>query len=140
MPYSPQNAYARTQREGLSDRAIESSALLKCAALLEEAGASDVAYATSSEAVKSNQKLWTLFQIGLTDPENPLPREIKVNLLNLSRYVDKQSLRFLEKADPSILKGLIFINRNLAAGLQTTPSASEPSPDATAEGPLGRMA
>jgi len=53
----------------------------------------------------------------LADPQNPLPRDLKITLLNLSRYVDKVSLRASAEYNPDLLNSLIDINKQIAAGL-----------------------
>jgi len=45
-------------------------------------------------------------------------------LLNLSIYIDKMSMRALAEQNPALLNSLIEINRNIAAGLNTNPSAA----------------
>jgi len=71
-----------------------------------------------SEALRNNQRLWTVFQSELADPDNPLPAEMKEYLLNLSLFVDKRTFEMMENPDPEKIKILIDINMNLAAGLQ----------------------
>ena len=55
--------------------------------------------------------------MALTDPQNPLPQDLKITLLNLSRYVDRASFRAIGKYAPDVIDSLININRLIAAGL-----------------------
>ena len=113
-----QSAYAAQTGISLSDREIDSKALLSCASRLQSAltdGGTDMA--EYAEAVKHNQRLWTIFQVALCDPENPLPQDLKMTLLSLSRYVDKTSFRAVTEFMPNLLESMIGINRNIAAGL-----------------------
>src|ERR1700729_1505196 len=89
------DAYKTHQRKNLSDRAIEARALLSCASQLDNASKTQSDRKFYDEAIRRNQKLWTIFQVALCDPGNPLPTELKNILLNLSCYVDRVSFRAL---------------------------------------------
>jgi len=122
-------AYAAHQAKEEDPREIDRRALLSCAsrlkAALDDGGKDMAAYA---EAIRFNQKLWTLFQVALCDPENQLPREIKANLLSLSRYIDRASFRAITGFAPAELSSLISLNRTIAAGLAKKPTAAAPTP------------
>jgi flagellar protein FlaF len=111
------NAYTSAQKEGESLRDVEARALLNCASKIRQAQEQEGNCELYIEAIKLNQRLWTIFQVSLCEPTNPLPRDLKVTLLNLSRFVDKVSLRAMTEYDPKLLTSLIDINRNIAAGL-----------------------
>jgi len=123
------SAYATHQRQDEDGRETDKRALLSCAgrlkAALDDAGKDMQSYA---EAIRHNQRLWTIFQVALCDPENPLPRDLKVTLLNLSRYIDKVSFRAIAAFTPQLLTSLIDINRIIAAGLNKKPAATVPPP------------
>ena len=130
-------AYKSNQRKNESEREIEAQALLSCASQLDAARASGQRD-ECTKALKRNQRLWTIFQVALCDPENPLPRELKALLLNLSRYVDRVSFRAIGECKPALLQSLIDINRSIASGLNKKPktetraseTASAPPPAA----------
>jgi flagellar protein FlaF len=109
-------------------REIDRRALLNCAARLNvalaDAGKDMAAY---DDAIRHNQRLWTLFQVALCDQENTLPRHLKMILLNLSRYVDRTSFRAITEFAPQLLNSLIDINRTVAAGLNKK-QAANPAP------------
>src|ERR1700742_1072898 len=111
------DAYKTHQRGHESDREIEARALLTCASQLDAARNSEKDRKFYNEAIKLNQRLWTIFQVALCDPTNPLPTELKNILLNLSCYVDKISFRALNEFKPPLLANLIEINRSIATGL-----------------------
>ncbi|MEJ5358207.1 MAG: flagellar biosynthesis regulator FlaF [Desulfobacterales bacterium] len=71
------------------------------------------------EALKYNQRIWTILQAELEKPENPLPQELKRNLLRLSLFIDRRTLEILADPRPEKLSILIEINRNIAAGLRS---------------------
>ncbi len=133
-------AYSTNQRGQESSRQTDARALLSCAsrlkAALDNGGADMAAYA---QAIRHNQRLWTLFQVALCDPDNALPRDLKMTLLNLSRYVDRVSFRAVSAFAPQLLNSLIDINRMIAVGLNTKSSAEAspaPAPEvAAATGP-----
>jgi len=111
------DVYKTHQRHNESDRDIEARALLICASQLDAARTSKENSEFYMEAIKRNQQLWTIFQVALCDPGNPLPRELKTTLLNLSCYVDRVSFRALAEFKPPLLSSLIDINRGIATGL-----------------------
>ena len=71
-----------------------------------------------AEALKFNQKLWSIFQADLTNPGNALPRHLKLNLLRLSAYVDKQIFLIMAYPSPEKLTSVIDINLGIAEGLK----------------------
>lgn len=104
-------------------RETEARALLNCAARLAKAQEPEAGMDFYLDAVRHNQQLWTIFQVTLCEADNPLPRDLKVTLLNLSRFVDKMSLRAQAEYTPSLLTSLIDINRHIAAGLSVKPES-----------------
>jgi len=70
------------------------------------------------EALRNNQRLWTILQSELANADNPLPLKIKEDLLNLSLFIDKRTFEMMADIDPEKIKVLIDINMNIAAGLQ----------------------
>jgi len=121
----PLRAYEQASKPVLEGRDLEAATLMKAASLLNDcydnwdrcAGSSSL-----SEGLKFNQKIWTIFQAEIENPENPLPRELKLNLIRLISFIDRRTFELL--ADPSRekLQILININRNIAAGLSHSPS------------------
>lgn len=62
--------------------------------------------------------LWSIFQAEVSDADNPLPKELKENILNLSLFIDKRTLEIMAFPSPEKLTAIIDINQNLAAGLR----------------------
>ncbi len=73
------------------------------------------------EALRYNQRIWTIFQMALIDAENPLPPDLKALLLNLSLYIDKTSFQLSSHYESPKMESLITINRRIAAGLSKDP-------------------
>lgn len=121
------NAYKKQSQQQAEDyRVTEANALLRCAALLEEAKSPDVAYMDYAEAVRHNQNLWTMFQAALVEEGNPLPEPLKDTLKGLSVYVDRRTLRALAEHKADLLNVLININKEIAAGLMESYKNSQP--------------
>ena len=111
-------SYTSHQQGQFSDREIDAQALLKCASYLKMALDDDGAdFKGYGDAIRINQRLWTMFQVALCNPDNQLPRDLKTLLLNLSRYVDRVSFNAMTGFAPQILNSLIDINRMIATGL-----------------------
>lgn len=76
------------------------------------------------QALSLNQRLWTIFQTSMVDPECPLPKDIRDNVLALSIIVDRQTFDRLIDLDVNKLDRLIDINRAVATGLSQRPVAT----------------
>ena len=124
MYQNPVDAYSTMQKENLSGRELEASVLSRAGLMLKQVkdkwGEPDH-YEKLVEAVKFNQKVWSFFQAELSDPENPLPANLKQDILNLSIFIDKKLFEVMAMPDPDKLSIVIDINFNIAAGLRTKP-------------------
>ncbi len=124
MSQNQLNAYTAVQKESLSGRELEASILVRAGLMLksvkENWGASDRDNKLL-EAVKFNQKVWSFFQAELSDPDNPLPKNLREDILNLSIFIDKRLFEVLAYPNPDKLTIIIDINFNIASGLRTTP-------------------
>ena len=124
MHQNPVNAYTEIQKESLSGRELEASVLSRAGLMLknvkENWGAPDRDQKLL-EAIKFNQKVWSFFQAELSDPENPLPKKLREDILNLSLFIDKRLFEVIAFPDPEKLAIVIDINFNIAAGLRTNP-------------------
>jgi len=124
MSQNQVNAYTAVQKEHLTGRELEASVLARAGMMLkavkENWGASD-RDRKLLEAVKFNQKVWSFFQAELSDPENPLPKKLREDILNLSIFVDKRLFEVMAFPSPEKLAIIIDIDFNIAAGLRTTP-------------------
>lgn len=120
MP-NPLDQYRKVEKETLSGRDLEASVLLKAAQKLMAARhrlASERDFDALDEALRYNQRLWTLFQSELAEPDNPLPQPIKENLLALIGFIDRRTFALMSDPVPERVDVLIEINRNIASGLQ----------------------
>jgi flagellar protein FlaF len=69
-------------------------------------------------ALKYNQKIWSIFQGELVKDDNPLPTEIKRDLLRLAGFIDRRIFETMSYPSPEKLDIIIKINQNIAAGLR----------------------
>jgi flagellar biosynthesis activator protein FlaF len=115
-------AYRNTQNSTTtSGRDIEAAALTRAALLLSECqnNWSDVRRNEQlSEALRINQMIWSIFQAELVKEDNPIPKELKQDILSLSVFIDKRIIDVLAYPDSEKLNAIININLNLAAGLR----------------------
>ena len=126
MYSSPLQAYETVSKATMSGREIEASVLNRGALKLKECQDSwnaDGRNERLEAALNFNQQIWTIFQGELVKKDNPLPKQIRQNLLNLSAYVDKRIFEIMAFPSPEKLDIIIDINRNIAAGLLQTASA-----------------
>lgn len=110
---------AHKSRE-MSGREIEAAALTRCAQLLSDCRNNWDApdrEAALAEALRQNQMVWSIFQSELARYDNPLPIEIRQDILSLSVFIDKRIIEVMAKPEPEKLKIIIDINLNIAAGL-----------------------
>lgn len=129
--------YAKSQDASLGSgppQLTEAWALTTAARKLLEAKESPDDLDGITNAVRINWRLWTIFQAELTEPTNPLPREIRQNLLSLAAFIDKQSMAVLADPKPELLDVLININRQIAAGLSESAQRAQATP-ATSNAP-----
>ena len=132
MYKNPLEAYQTTDKATMSGRDLEASVLTKAALKLSDCQknwGADERDIRLEEALKFNQRIWSIFQAELSKDDNPLPNEIKANLLRLSAFVDKRIFEVMADPLPEKLNIVIDINNNIAAGLRNAPvSAGEVKP------------
>lgn len=68
-------------------------------------------------ALKFNQKLWTLIQINIAENPTSGTASLRESLLKLSFFIDKQTMTALRNPDPNNLTPLIEINKSISGGL-----------------------
>lgn len=111
-------AYAKTAQTTSSPREIEAQALLKAANKLQDVmnnwgqPGADV-----SSAIMFNRKLWSILLSAVASDENPQPVEVRQNIANIGTFVMSQTVELQLNPQRDMIKPLIDINCNLAAGL-----------------------
>ena len=127
MSLNPMNAYKKVEQETLSGRDVEATVLIKAAQKLQECQENWESADRDrklDESLKFNQLVWSIFQSELASEDNPLPKDLRVNLLRLSAFIDGRSLDTMAYPASEKLTILININHNIAAGLREQPKAA----------------
>ncbi len=122
------NAYKKTVKATNTGRELEASVLTRGAMLLKECKENwegEGHFRRLDEALRFNQRVWSIFQDEMIQPENPLPAEVRQNILNLSVFIDKRIVEIMGSPDPKKLDILIDINLNIAAGLRGSAAPSQ---------------
>ena len=102
-------------------RSTESWALSEASRRLVVAAKAEDGGKSLRDALILNQRLWTIFQTAMTEPDCPLPRDIRDNVLALSIMMDRQILQRLGDLDGSKIQPILDINRCVAEGLAQKP-------------------
>lgn len=123
--YNPAvHAYKQVDKKTISGRETEARVLTKAALKLKKCqknwGASDNEQQLD-QALRYNQKIWSLFQGELEREDNPLPGKLKVDILRLAAFIDKRIFEVMAFPSPEKLNIIININQNIAAGLRGSP-------------------
>jgi len=127
MPAPRNNPYQQAQKLASNPRETESRALLEAARRLNAVQRADADLEEYRSALRLNWRLWTLFQSDIAEDSNPLPPEIKRNLLSLAAFIDRHTVSALGRVQPQRLQVLIDINRHIAAGLSGQRSDGQPA-------------
>lgn len=115
--------YEQQSKDFMSPRDLEASVLSKAALKLkqcQEQWDTPDKEKLLDEAVRYNQKVWSFFQSELSMPDNPLPKNVREDILNLSLFIDKRLFEVMAYPDDARkLDIVVNINLNIAAGLRT---------------------
>jgi len=87
------------------------------------------------EALRLNQRLWSIFQAALSEPDCPLPKDVRDNVLALSVMIDRHVMARLGDLDGSKIGPILDINRAIAEGLSAK-SAQPAHGAAAAQAPM----
>jgi flagellar protein FlaF len=114
-------AYRTVQKITSSDSEIEALVLTRAAQKLVEVQNNWDAPDRDEildEALRYNQQIWSIFQGELMKEDNPLPRQLRVDILSLSAFIDRRIFEVLASPNPEKLNVIVNINLNIAAGLR----------------------
>ena len=124
MYRNPVKAYQDVEKATISGRETEARVLSKAALKLKDCQDNWDAVdrdAKLDEALRFNQRIWSIFQGELSSEENPLPKQLKRDLLRLSAFIDRRIFETMAYPAPEKLTAVININNNIAAGLRNSP-------------------
>jgi flagellar protein FlaF len=123
--YNPAvHSYEQVDKKTISGRETEARVLSKAALKLkkcQENWGSAESDQQLDEALRFNQKVWSLFQGELGREDNPLPGKLKIDILRLAAFIDKRIFEVMAFPSPEKLNIIININQNIAAGLRGSP-------------------
>jgi len=118
------NAYKQVDKNTISGRETEARVLAEAALKLkrcqENWGGPDLDDRLD-QALRYNQKIWSLFQGELEREDNPLPGKLKIDILRLAAFIDKRIFEVMAYPSSEKLTIIININQNIAAGLRGSP-------------------
>lgn len=113
-------AYSDVTSRTASDKQIEYALFSEITNALKEVAAQKMPPpAVWADAIDRNLQLWLTLTIDLLNPDNQLPPELRMGLLNLGEMVRRISHRVL--AGDAELSELIEINEAIIAGLSGDP-------------------
>ena len=118
------NAYKQVDKKTISGRETEARVLTEAALKLkkcQENWGSPELDKELDQALRYNQKIWSLFQGELEREDNPLPGKLKIDILRLAAFIDKRIFEVMAFPAPEKLNIIININQNIAAGLRGSP-------------------
>lgn len=125
MQQQAADAYRRVSQAALPPRELEATVLIRAATRLQairddwETNRGDL-----PGALHFNQKLWTILVTSVTDAGNPVPAEIRQSIVDLGMFTFNRTLSLLAEPEAKKIGALVNINREIAAGLRTTPQAA----------------
>jgi flagellar protein FlaF len=117
-------AYENVGKTTQSGREIEAAVLTKAAVKLKECRDNWQAPDRDSkleEALKFNQRIWSIFQSELSREDHELPKKLRFDILRLAAFIDRRIFETMAFPSAEKLKIVIDINNNLAAGLRGSP-------------------
>lgn len=113
-------AYYNTATVAMSPRELEASLLLKAAYQLQDVQEDwQIKRGKLADALDYNKKLWTVLLSAVTNPDNPLPANIRENVANLGIFILGQVLETAQDPSSARIKVMVDLNRELASGLRT---------------------
>ncbi len=121
---NPLQAYNAINNMTGSGREIEAAVLTKAALKLKDCQNNwdgDDRKERLREALRFNQRIWSIFQGELAREDNPLPKKVRLDVLRLSAFIDRRILETLAAPAAEKLEAIININNNIAAGLRGSP-------------------
>lgn len=116
-------AYQQVGKQTVNPRELEASLLSKSATNMQRIR-DNLDVSTRDDlavALRFNRRLWTVFMTSVSSSESTLPQDVRENVANLGIFIAKHMLQLQIEPAARKLDVLININRQLAAGLRTTP-------------------
>lgn len=116
-------AYESVDKATMSGTDVEVAVLNKAAVKLKECQDNwDAADRDDKleEALKFNQKIWSIFQSELSREDHPMPQKLRLDILRLAAFIDRRIFETIASPAPEKLNIVIDINNSIAAGLRNS--------------------
>ena len=116
-------AYESVDKATMSGTDVEVAVLNKAAVKLKECQDNwDAADRDDKleEALKFNQKIWSIFQSELAREDHPMPQKLRLDILRLAAFIDRRIFETIASPAPEKLNIVIDINNSIAAGLRNS--------------------
>ncbi|MBQ9731584.1 MAG: flagellar biosynthesis regulator FlaF [Alphaproteobacteria bacterium] len=111
-------SYSQAQVSGLGQTELESRALIRTAAGLNQVKEHwEEKKDELGDVLEKNRKLWAILASAMKEDDCPQPPEIRRNILSLAVFIFQRTVDIIAHPDPKKLDVLININMNLAKGL-----------------------
>jgi flagellar protein FlaF len=131
--------YEQVQRETLEGRELEALVLFRgaqklrqCARKWEENHTTEFDD-TLTDTLQFNQRLWSFLQVEVSNPANALPETLRLNLLRLSKFIDKRIFTlFAGGGTVEDLLSIARVNERIAEALQAKTALSDPTQEEAA--------
>ncbi len=115
------NAQAHTPNQ----RELEARVLLKSAKMLTDLQGNwdEVTPDILEATLKYNRQIWMMFyDTAIENKEGDRPGDLRSNIINLANFIFKREIDVMSVPEPEKLDVLVNINREIAAGLMSSPS------------------
>lgn len=116
------------QRNTPDQRELEAHVLLKSAKFLKtlQEDWDNVSPQILEETLLYNRQIWMMFyETALENAEGNRPNDLRSNIINLANFIFKREIDILSKPNKEKVNILISINREIAAGLMSTPANAQ---------------
>ncbi|MCD8570238.1 MAG: flagellar biosynthesis regulator FlaF [Alphaproteobacteria bacterium] len=121
------------QKHTPDQRELEARVLLKSAKMLQDLKNdwANAHFEIIESTLKYNRQIWMMFYDTAVENKEgeERPDDLRSNIINLANFIFKREMEILSDKDriqhPQRLDSLININREIAAGLMSTPSKAE---------------
>ena len=111
-------SYSQAQVSGLGQTELESRALIRTAAGLNQVKEHwEEKKDELGDVLEKNRKLWAILASAMKEDDCPQPPEIRRNILSLAVFIFQRTVDIIAHPDPKKLDVLININMNLAKEL-----------------------
>mgnify|MGYP005877068501 CR=1 FL=1 len=113
-----QTAYGAQTAATRTPRAVEYDTFARITHRLKSAAENRKSPSALASAIHDNRRLWTLLVVDVADDANPLPRELRAQIISLAEFTRKHSGKVLR--DGAEVTPLIEINTAIMRGLSGT--------------------